>query len=101
MRWNWISINAISQAERPKPPAADPHPPSAAEAAHILNEAFTRKYKDPDWGMFIWLKMRTGACRGEMCALTLDRLDLDAGILRIAPGRNPPRPTENAEPPSQ
>lgn len=34
--------------------------------------------------MFLWTKARTGARRGEMCALTLSRLNLQAKTLGIA-----------------
>ncbi len=50
----------------------NPPPPSAAEAARIVNEA----WKDPDWGALIWLVMTTGARRGELCALRWSRIDL-------------------------
>lgn len=72
VRWKWVTVSPIGQAEPPAAPVPNPHPPSAPEAARILTEA----WKDPDWGTVIWLAMTTGARRGELCALRWSRLDL-------------------------
>ncbi|MGB8257058.1 MAG: integrase, partial [Pseudonocardiaceae bacterium] len=56
VRWKWVSVNPLHQAEPPAAPVPNPHPPSASEAARIVNEA----WKDPDWGALIWLAMTTG-----------------------------------------
>lgn len=64
------------------PPAAkkpDPHPPSADEAARIIEAA----WDDPDWGAFVWLTMTTGARRGELCALRWSNVDLDRGVIML------------------
>jgi integrase len=45
----------------------------------IVNEAF----RDPTWGMLVWLSMTSGARRGELCALRFDRLDLNRAVLSI------------------
>lgn len=79
IRWKWITINPLDQAEAPKGPTSNPQPPTPDEAAAIVNEAF----KDLRWGMFVWLAMTTGARRGELCALRWDRLDLDNAALWI------------------
>jgi integrase/DNA-binding transcriptional regulator YhcF (GntR family) len=79
VRWKWITINPLDQAEPPKSVAADPHPPTPEQAAAIVNEAF----KDLSWGMLVWVAMTTGARRGELCALRLDLLDLDNAVLSI------------------
>jgi integrase len=75
VRWKWVTVNPLPEAEPPAAPVPNPHPPSAAEAVRILNEA----WKDPDWGTLIWLAMTTGARRGELCALRWSRLDLTPG----------------------
>jgi len=62
IRWRWITINPLDQAERPKAVRHDPDPPSPEHAAKILDEAF----KDPAWAMLVWLAMTTGARRGEL-----------------------------------
>ncbi len=72
VRWKWVTVNPLPEAEPPAAPVPNPHPPSASEAARIVNEA----WKDPDWGALIWLAMTTGARRGELCALRWSRLDL-------------------------
>lgn len=89
VRWKWVTVSPIGQAEPPAAPVPNPHPPSAPEAARILAEA----WKDPDWGTLIWLAMTTGARRGELCALRWSRLDLTPGRavmwLRRAISRGP------------
>jgi integrase/DNA-binding transcriptional regulator YhcF (GntR family) len=75
VRWKWVTVNPLPEAEPPAAPVPNPHPPSAVEAARIVNEA----WKDPDWGTLIWLAMTTGARRGELCALRWSRIDLTPG----------------------
>ncbi|MDT7653662.1 MAG: integrase, partial [Pseudonocardiales bacterium] len=53
VRWRWIGINPVRQAEAPPQPAPDPNPPSPTQAARIVGEA----WRDPDWGMLVWLAM--------------------------------------------
>lgn len=79
VRWGWLATSPIAQADPPAAPKPNPRPPSAAEAAQILAEA----WKDPDWGMLIWLTMVTGARRGELCGIRWRHLDLDAGVLEV------------------
>ena len=79
VRWRWIGVNPLDQAEPQKSVRYDPSPPSPEQAAAIVTEAF----QDPDWGMFVWLAMTTGARRGELCALRLDRLDMDNAVLSV------------------
>jgi integrase/DNA-binding transcriptional regulator YhcF (GntR family) len=79
VRWHWITVNPLDQAQPPRAVAADPHPPTPEQAAAIVNAAF----KDFDWGMLVWIAMTTGARRGELCALRWDELDLDNAVLSI------------------
>lgn len=79
VRWGWIAVNPISQAEPPSVPKPDPHPPSADEAARIVNEA----WQDPDWGALVWLAMVTGARRGEVSGLRWGHVDLDGGVVTL------------------
>jgi integrase len=79
VKWRWIGVNPMKQAHPPTPPPPDPQPPTPAQAARIAAEA----WKDPDWGMFVWLAMTTGARRGELCALRWNRIDFAAGLLDI------------------
>src|SRR4051794_6945435 len=75
VRWKWIAVNPADIADKPPLPHPDPQPPSAQEAARIVNEA----WRDPDWGTFVWCAMTSGARRGELCALRWVNVDLDGG----------------------
>jgi integrase len=79
VKWGWISINPAAQATPPAAPAPNPRPPTPEQAARMLAEA----WKDPDWGLLLWIAMLTGARRGELCALRWNNVDLDAGLLEI------------------
>lgn len=80
VRWRWIASNPIDSAEPPPAPRPNPTPPSPAEAARILNEA----WKDPEWGLLVWLAMVTGLRRGELCSLRWRDLDLERGTLMLS-----------------
>jgi integrase/DNA-binding transcriptional regulator YhcF (GntR family) len=75
VRWRWVSVSPIAQAEPPSAPKPNPSPPSPEEAARIVNRA----WRDPDWGTLLWLAMTTGARRGELCALRWNAVSLDEG----------------------
>ena len=79
VRWRWLAVNPAAQAAKPSVPKSDPQPPSEEQAARIVLEA----WKDPDWGMLVWLAMVTGARRGELCALRWDYLNFTTGLLQI------------------
>ncbi|MGO1049298.1 tyrosine-type recombinase/integrase [Crossiella sp. CA198] len=84
IRWEWISTNPAKVAQKPKAQPPQPSPPSAAEAACLVDEAFRMDGKDnDDWGTLVWLVMTTGIRRGEVCALRWSRIDLDEGIIEI------------------
>ncbi len=72
VRWKWVAVNPCSQAEPPPAPTPNPRPPSPADAARIVNEAWS----DPDWGTLVWVAMTTGARRGELCALRWSHVEL-------------------------
>jgi integrase len=73
-RWGWIGANPARAAKRPKQKTPEPHPPSPAEAARLIDEAFAM---DADWGTLVWLIMTTGIRRGEACALRFADLAID------------------------
>jgi integrase len=79
VRWGWLGVNPADNATPPALPVPNPAPTSAEEAARIVTEA----WRDPDWGMLVWLAMVTGARRGELCALTWERIDFATGVLAI------------------
>jgi integrase len=80
VRWGWIAVNPARQAEPPALPRPDPRPPSADEAARVVEAAWS---SDPEWGAFVWLAMTTGARRGELCALRWSDVDLDNSVLVV------------------
>jgi integrase/DNA-binding GntR family transcriptional regulator len=77
VRWRWVAVSPITQAEPPAAPKPNPTPPSTEDAARILNEA----WKDPDWCTLVWLTMTTGARRGEQCGLRWKHVDLEHAVL--------------------
>jgi integrase len=79
VRWDWIDHNPAKDVELPSPPHPEPKPPTVAEAARILGEA----WKDPDMGALVWLAMATGARRGELCALRWTHVDAGQGVLVV------------------
>ncbi|WP_255375775.1 site-specific integrase [Saccharomonospora sp. CUA-673] len=79
LRWRWTTVNPLDQAQPPRGGQANPQPPTAQEAAKIVNRAF----QELRWGMFVWLAMTTGARRGELCALRWDQLELDQATVWI------------------
>lgn len=79
-RWEWIESNPATDAKKPKQAALQPKPPSSDEAARIVAASWEQ---DAGWGMFIWLKMVTGARRGELLALRWHDVHLDQGVLEI------------------
>jgi integrase len=79
VRWEWIGTNPCAKAVAPRAAKPGPQPPSASQAARISSEA----WKDPVWGLFVWLAMTSGARRGELCALRWERIDFAAGVMTI------------------
>jgi integrase len=78
-RWGYVSVNAAELAQAPSPRKPRPDPPSAKEAADLLNDAWT----DPEWGLLLWLTMITGLRRGELCALRWRHIDLERANLWV------------------
>jgi integrase len=79
VRWRYLGVNEAEVAEPPAFERSDPDPPSAAEAAAVLNESS----RDASWCLLLWLTMITGSRRGEICALRWTDLDLDAALASI------------------
>lgn len=77
VRWRWLSVNPVEFASPPPPKSPDPQPPTAEEAARIVDAA----WEWPDWGTLVWLTMTTGARRGELCGLRWSDVDLPSGVL--------------------
>ena len=80
VRWRWVGTNPVLMVSPPAARRPEPTPPSADEAARLVETA----WEDPDWGMFVWLTMTTGARRGELCALRWRHVDLAAGVVALS-----------------
>jgi integrase len=80
VRWEWIDSNPAAEAKKPKQAAPKPQPPTSDEGTRIVTAAWEQ---DLAWGMLIWLKMVTGARRGELLALRWLDVHLDQGVLEI------------------
>ncbi|MGH3942177.1 MAG: tyrosine-type recombinase/integrase [Pseudonocardiaceae bacterium] len=80
VRWDWLDSNPARLAQRPKQKPPEPDPPSPADAARLVDEAFRM---DEDWGALVWLVMTTGLRRGEVCILRWSRVNLDIGEIEI------------------
>jgi integrase len=77
VRWRYLAINPAELVEAPSPAASSPDPPTPEEAAALLNDA----WRDPEWGLLLWLTMVTGCRRGELCSLRWQHLDLERATL--------------------
>lgn len=80
VRWEWIDSNPAAKAKKPQQTPPQPKPPTSDEGSQIVAAAWEQ---DLAWGMLIWLKMVTGARRGELLALRWHDVHLDQGILEI------------------
>lgn len=76
VRWGWIGLNPLDAIPKPKAPKPQPHPPSAANAARIMEQAWS---ESEEWGTFVWMLMVTGARRGEVAALRFSNVELSCG----------------------
>lgn len=101
VRWRYLNTNEVILAEPPAFERSEPDPPSTEEVAALLNEA----WRDPAWGMLLWLTTVSGCRRGEMCALRWTDLDLPRGIMTVERSysqtatrsrESPPRTARNA-----
>jgi integrase len=80
VRWRWVAFNQADQARKPGLPQPNPKPPSAEDAARLVNEAWEI---DEEWGAYVWVAMTTGARRAELCAIHWSDLNLDSGVLHL------------------
>lgn len=80
-RWKYVGVNVAENIDAPTAPRRDPDPPSAREAARLLNDAWKRAF---DWAAYLWLAMVTGCRRGELCGLQWCDVDFDSRVLSVA-----------------
>lgn len=81
VRWKYVGVNVAENIDAPVAPRREPDPPSAREAARVLNDAWKRAF---DWAVYLWLAMVTGCRRGELCGLLWCDVDFDSRILSVA-----------------
>jgi integrase len=79
VRWEWISSNPAHSRSVPGRRHPSPNPPSAADAARLLDAAFGLD----DWGALVCLVMTTGMRRGEVCALRWRDVDFDTETVEV------------------
>jgi integrase len=79
-RWGYLVENAAEGLEPPTVPAPIPDPPSAKEAAKVLNSAW---FLDFAWAVFIWLAMVAGCRRGELVGLRWSAIDFTERIMTV------------------
>jgi len=79
VRWKYVGVNEVAMAEPPAFVRKKPDPPSAEEAAVLLNEAS----RDGEWALLLWLTMVIGWRRGEVCALRWTDVNLKRGTISI------------------
>lgn len=87
VRWRHLGMNKAAMAIAPSPERTEPDPPSADEAAQLLNETWS----DPEWGLLLWLIMLTGPRRGEISALRWRHIDFERGLLSITRSNAQPK----------
>jgi integrase len=87
VRWRHLGVNKAAMAVAPSPERTEPDPPSADEAARLLNAA----WGDPEWGLLLWLTMLTGPRRGEISALRWRHIDFERGLLSITRSNAQPK----------
>ena len=87
VRWRHLGVNKAAMAVAPSPERTEPDPPSAEEAARLLNAAWS----DPEWGLLLWLTMLTGPRRGEISALRWRHIDFERGLLSITRSNAQPK----------
>lgn len=80
IRWEWMDSNPADVARKPRQPTPEPTPPTADEAARIVEAAWA---ESDDWGALVWLVMVTGLRRAELLALRWRDVDLETGYLNV------------------
>ncbi|MFD8283282.1 tyrosine-type recombinase/integrase [Streptomyces solisilvae] len=78
--WGYLSSNPMDAIQAPPEDDPEPDPPSNAEVATILNDAWRH---DLDWGTLLFLIMVTGCRRGELCGLRWQNVDFDTNVITV------------------
>jgi integrase len=80
VRWDYLSESPMDLVPAPPEDDPEPDPPTNAEAARLLNDAWQR---DLAWGTLLFLVMVTGLRRGELCGLRWVNVDFEAKVIMI------------------
>ncbi|MGW1888607.1 tyrosine-type recombinase/integrase [Streptomyces sp. NPDC001970] len=78
--WGFLTSNPIDSVQAPPEDEPEPDPPSDAEVARVLNDAWQH---DLDWGTLLFLVMVTGCRRGELCGLRRQNVDFTKNIISV------------------
>ncbi|WP_262703853.1 MULTISPECIES: tyrosine-type recombinase/integrase [Streptomyces] len=78
--WGYLGSNPMDAIQAPPEDDPEPDPPSNAEVATILNDAWRH---DLDWGTLLFLIMVTGCRRGELCGLRWQNVDFDTNVITV------------------
>ncbi len=76
--WGWIDRNPAEYAHPPKMRKRRPQAPEAEQVAQLINLAWK---EDPEFGLFLWLAVTTGARCGELTSPRWSHCKLDRGEL--------------------
>ena len=88
--WGWITTNPATNATPPRQAKTDLTPPNPMQVGELINAAAKR---NPDVGNFIHIAAKTGARRGEICAIRwrnidtkLMKLTIESAIVEVPGG---------------
>jgi integrase len=80
VKWEWVDRNVAKSASLPRLMSNDADPPAPEQMSKLLKLVWAT---DEILGLFLWLKVITGARRGELCALRWDDVRWSDSELRI------------------
>jgi integrase len=81
-RWEWTDRNPATSAKVTVPAARKQPAIPPGDVAAVIAEAAAQEM--PQVALYLWLAAITGARRGELCAVQVQDVDLEHGVLRVA-----------------
>jgi integrase len=81
MRWEWTDRNPARSARPPTLSRQTILATSPEAVAKVIAEA---RVRSAALGLYLWLVVVTGVCRGELCGLQIRDIDLDRGLVHVA-----------------
>jgi integrase len=92
-RWRAPPASCSTTTQRdanvPKVPKSEIRPPAHDDVVRLLAGAAGLDF---EWLIWLRLDAMTGARRGEVCAVRINKLDFASGELRMDRGSSTPRP---------